>query len=129
MTLGVLAGHVAGLSHFGPVILTTPQLNMSVDAFPKYTFTTPEAAVDHATAASAKIQAILGEVTDDVMLEQWQLLFGEMLIADLPRVKAYRLSFFNHLIHHRGQLNVYLRLLDIAVLGIYGPSADEPFGG
>jgi uncharacterized damage-inducible protein DinB len=128
MSLGSLAGHVASLAYFGLVILTTPQLNMAVDSFPKFEFTTPEAAVEHAEVAVAKIRAILADVPDETMLEHWRLLYGETLILDAPRVQAYRVSFFNHLIHHRGQLNVYLRLLDVKVPGIYGPSADEPFG-
>jgi uncharacterized damage-inducible protein DinB len=129
MALGTLAAHVAGLAHFGYVILTTPQMNMQTDKFPKYVFTTPEEAMQVAMDASAKVRSALAEMSDDSFYEHWKLLFGDMLIADAPRLQLYRTMFFNHLIHHRGQLTVYLRLLGVKVPGIYGPSADEPFGG
>lgn len=129
MTLGSLAAHVAGLAHFGHVILTTPQMNMQTDKFPKYVFTTPEDAVQVATDAFEKVRGALAGMSDEQFQEHWKLLFGDMLIADAPRLQLYRSMFFNHLIHHRGQLTVYLRLLDVKVPGIYGPSADEPFGG
>ncbi|SDF31741.1 DinB family protein [Terriglobus roseus] len=129
MKLGTLAAHVAGLAHFGYVILTTPQMNMQTDKFPKYVFTTPEEAVQIAVDAAAKVRDALGGMSDEQFQEHWKLLFGDMLIGDAPRLQLYRSMFFNHLIHHRGQLTVYLRLLDVKVPGIYGPSADEPFGG
>jgi uncharacterized damage-inducible protein DinB len=49
------------------------------------------------------------------------------VISDVPRSLSFRHLFFNHLIHHRAQLGVYLRLNDVPVPGVYGPSADEPF--
>lgn len=58
-------------------------------------------------------------------LENFQLKMGEQVLASLPRAAFLRSVLTNHLIHHRGQLTVYLRMLDIPVPGIYGPSADE----
>ena len=66
-------------------------------------------------------------MSDDELQKKWSLRFGERTIASMPRVIAYRSMFFNHLIRHRGQLTVYLRLLDVKLPGIYGPTADEPF--
>ena len=60
--------------------------------------------------------------------EVWTMQFGDHIIAQMPRIGALRLLLINHLIHHRGQLSVYLRLLDIPVPGIYGPSADDRKG-
>jgi uncharacterized damage-inducible protein DinB len=59
------------------------------------------------------------------MMGMWTLKKGEHTVFNLPRVAAIRAMSMSHLIHHRGQLSVYLRLLDIPVPGIYGPSADE----
>jgi uncharacterized damage-inducible protein DinB len=58
----------------------------------------------------------------------WAFTRGELKIAEMPRLAAVKMLILNHLIHHRGQLSVYLRLLDIPVPSIYGPSADvNPF--
>jgi uncharacterized damage-inducible protein DinB len=58
----------------------------------------------------------------------WKLRSGEKVIMEMPRIALVRTILLNHSIHHRGQLSVYLRLLDIPVPAIYGPSADEnPF--
>ena len=58
-------------------------------------------------------------------METWALLNGGKMIFSMPRVAAMRGMIMNHLIHHRAQMGVYLRLNDIAVPSIYGPSADE----
>jgi len=128
MSLGTITAHVAGLPSFGLLILTTPAMNMP-DEFPSYHFTTAEAAVSHAAGAAAEIRTALNNLSDEDLLTDWSLNFNGQLLRRMPRAVCYRVMFFNHLIHHRGQFNVYLRLLDIAVPGIYGPSADEPFGG
>jgi uncharacterized damage-inducible protein DinB len=59
------------------------------------------------------------------MLSPWTLKQGDQEIFTLPRVGAIRSFIMNHLIHHRGQLTVYLRLRDVALPSIYGPTADE----
>ncbi len=64
-------------------------------------------------------------LSEEQLLEGWTLAAGDHVIASMPRLGAYRFMISNHLIHHRGQLSLYLRLLDLPVPGIYGPSADE----
>jgi uncharacterized damage-inducible protein DinB len=59
------------------------------------------------------------------MMAMWTFRRGDHVIFSLPRAAVIRSMAMNHLIHHRGQLSVYLRLLDIPVPGMYGPSADE----
>ena len=73
----------------------------------------------------AAAKATLAEATDERMAQNWSLLAGGKTIFTLPRVAAIRGFILNHTIHHRAQLGVYLRLNDIAVPSIYGPSADE----
>ena len=63
--------------------------------------------------------------TDAELLARWTLYRGPQEIFSMPRIAAFRSFVLNHLIHHRGQLSVYLRLNDIPVPPIYGPSADE----
>jgi uncharacterized damage-inducible protein DinB len=77
------------------------------------------------TAAEARRH--LAAASDDELKKNWRLLWGDRVIVDGQRMLLYRTMFLNHLVHHRAQLGVYLRLLNIAVPGIYGPSADEPF--
>jgi uncharacterized damage-inducible protein DinB len=74
---------------------------------------------------SAEARAALAAVSDQEMLKGWKLLAGGQEIFTMPRVACIRGMVMNHLIHHRAQLGVYFRLLDVAVPGLYGPSADE----
>jgi len=67
----------------------------------------------------------IAQLSEVNWLQEWVLKSGDLELARLPRAGAIRYIISNHLIHHRGQLTVYLRLLDIPVPGLYGPSADE----
>lgn len=72
---------------------------------------------------------ILDAATDEKLNELWTIKRGELVVAQLPKKVALRNIAFNHLYHHRGQLSVYLRLLNIPIPGMYGPSADEKMFG
>lgn len=74
---------------------------------------------------SSEARAALASVSDEEMVKGWKLLAGGNEIFTMPRIACIRGMVMNHLIHHRAQLGVYLRLLDVAVPGLYGPSADE----
>jgi uncharacterized damage-inducible protein DinB len=129
--LGNMAFHVATLPNFAVAILSTESLNLAArrDTFPRYAGEDSTALVELYDHAAGRLRDKLASMSDEALQENWVMTFGAHTIANSPRMLLYRLSFFNHLIHHRGQLNVYLRLLDVPVPGIYGPSADEPFGG
>lgn len=78
----------------------------------------------------AEGRAALSTVSDADMMANWSLLMGGQTLFTMPRVAVLRGMVMNHLIHHRGQLTVYFRMLDIPVPGLYGPSGDEKdFGG
>ena len=79
---------------------------------------------DHAAA----FRAGLATVTDEQMMATWSLLSGGNTLFAMPRVACVRGMIFNHIIHHRAQLTVYLRMNDIPVPALYGPSADEQGG-
>jgi uncharacterized damage-inducible protein DinB len=130
MPLGKLAMHVATLPNFGKTILTTAGLNMADPdhKWPDQTFSTRDHALATFDATSKECWAALAASSDATLAEPWKFSFGDHVISDSPRSLAYRHMFFNHLLHHRAQLGVYLRLNDIPVPGLYGPSADEPFG-
>jgi len=127
--IGKLAMHVATLPRFGARILSTPAMDMKdpEQGFPDLTFRSREALMDTFTAAANDCRAALASVSDEELAAPWKFSFGDHVISNRPRGESYRQMFFNHLLHHRGQLTVYLRLQDIPVPGLYGPSADEPF--
>jgi uncharacterized damage-inducible protein DinB len=79
-------------------------------------------AFDKGTAAARKA---ISAATDEQLMKPWSLLSGGNAVFTMPRVAVLRSFILNHTIHHRAQLGVYLRLNDIAVPSIYGPSADE----
>ena len=70
-------------------------------------------------------RAAIAGASDEKMMAQWSLLQGGQTIFSMPRVACVRSMIMNHIIHHRGQLCIYLRLNDIPVPALYGPSADE----
>jgi uncharacterized damage-inducible protein DinB len=73
----------------------------------------------------ASLRAALTSASDQAMMEPWSLLSGGKPIFTLPRVAVIRTMIMNHGVHHRAQLTVYLRLNDVPVPAVYGPSADE----
>jgi uncharacterized damage-inducible protein DinB len=74
-----------------------------------------------------KARAALERVSDADMAKPWSLTMGERVLMTTPRGESIRQTI-NHLVHHRGQLTVYLRLNDVPVPSIYGPTADEGWG-
>jgi uncharacterized damage-inducible protein DinB len=73
----------------------------------------------------AAARSAIAAATDAHLQKTWTLLFGENTVFSLPRTVVLRTSVMNHMIHHRAQLGVYLRLNEIPVPALYGPSADE----
>jgi uncharacterized damage-inducible protein DinB len=127
MPIGRLALHTARLPQFLTRVLTTEGMNLANEKFPDFIFESREkmlAALDD-SAAEAK-QALLSS-SDERLQSDWKLLFGDRVAVEGSRMLLYRTMFLNHVVHHRAQLGVYLRLLNIPVPGLYGPSADEPF--
>jgi uncharacterized damage-inducible protein DinB len=127
MPMGKLAMHVATLPKFGATILTTPSLDLTTAKWPDMTFVSREKLLAYFDALAAEARAALAAASDADLSAPWKFSFGDKVISIAPRSLAFRHMFFNHLIHHRAQLGVYLRLNDVPVPGVYGPSADEPF--
>jgi len=74
----------------------------------------------------AETRAALAKASDEQLLQTWTLFNNGQTFFSMPRIAVFRSMIMNHLIHHRAQLGVYLRLNDVAVPALYGPSADEP---
>lgn len=125
MNLGRLAAHVAELPGWITMIVTTGELDFSTFDYKPYKAKSTE---DLAQFFNQNVQQALEALqgtSDETLLAPWTLRNGEHIIFTLPRIAAIRSMAMNHLIHHRGQLSVFLRLLDIPIPGMYGPSADE----
>ena len=78
-------------------------------------------------AKVAEARAVLAKATDAQLMSNWTLQAGGKTVFTMPKVAVMRSFVMNHSIHHRGQLSVYLRLNNVAVPPIYGPTADEQF--
>jgi uncharacterized damage-inducible protein DinB len=124
MSIGGLSQHIANIPNWGTTILNEAGFDLST-APPNL-----EEPSSHADImkwfedARAKARQALDK-TDGELLAMWSLTRGGQPMFSMPRISAFRSFVLNHIIHHRGQLSVYLRLNDIPVPSIYGPSADE----
>ena len=129
MPLGKLAMHCATLPMFGYYILEDDGMDMANSKRPhmSFEFTTVRTLSSSSTRRSAKCRAALAAASDEHLSAHWKFSFGEHVICNNPRSLTFRQMCFNHLIHHTAQLGVYLRLNDIPVPALYGPSADEQF--
>lgn len=121
---GKLATHVAQLPGWASMTLSTDELDIGCTwEQPKPQSTEELVALFDQNSAEAR-QAI-ANASDEAFMQKWTLRMGERVIFTLPKVAVLRGMVMNHIIHHRAQLTVYLRLNDIPVPGLYGPSADE----
>jgi uncharacterized damage-inducible protein DinB len=120
--LGHLAQLVAGMPGWITRTLREPFLDLS--GFSGYTFEKTETLVALFDTNVREAHEALESVTGDALDEPWSLKMGQHVIFTLPRGEVVRQNL-NHLIHHRGQLTVYARLVDVPLPPMYGPTADE----
>ena len=125
MTLGHLGKHITELVGWIAFIIDKPELNFATAEMEKPEINSTADLVALLDKNIAEATTKLQSVSDESLRELWKLANGGHTIFTMPRVGAIRSVVFSHLIHHRGQLSVYLRLLNIPVPSIYGPSADE----
>jgi uncharacterized damage-inducible protein DinB len=128
MPLGKLAPHVAQLAGFGVAILTTPELDFSKGSYKPIPLESTEQLLRVFDEGAASVRTALQNTSDDAWEQNWKLSFKGKPIFDGTRFLAYRQMFLNHLVHHRAQLGVYLRLNEKPVPATYGPSADDTMG-
>jgi uncharacterized damage-inducible protein DinB len=124
MTLGKLASHVADFPNWALTTVQVDTLDFKASDMPAPPTSRADILQKFAKDLSGARQAISG-LTEEQLGTKWTLKFEGQEIFSMPRADVLRLTVMNHLIHHRAQLSVYLRLLDVAVPGMYGPSADE----
>ncbi len=124
-SLGELALHVARIPSWVSRIIHHPDFDMATTKFPPYHTVTKEDLLEAFKENVDKALADLNDVTDENLNTMWKFRMGDYVVFEMPRKVSIRNLAFNHLYHHRGQLSVYLRLLEVPVPGMYGPSADE----
>ncbi len=128
MTMARLAGHVAEMVQWGTNTVQTDELELRPPGSPPYQPYAParreETLAFFDTALTESVAAI--RKADDVAMQtDWTLRMQGQEIFTMPRISVLRTMVLSHVIHHRAQLSVYLRLNDVPVPGMYGPSADE----
>jgi len=127
-SFGGLAAHVANMTDWAGLTLEQDSFDYAPPGAPPYEtpkFVSTEQLVAAFDKSVAKARTALTAADDSRMLAPWSLMAGGKTVMTMPRVAVIRTFVMNHIIHHRGQLTVYLRLNDLPVPGLYGPSADE----
>jgi uncharacterized damage-inducible protein DinB len=127
-TIGWNAGHLADLPKWAVVTMTQSQLDFAPVGGQRYELpklSTRKEILDYFDGNVAAARKAIAEAKDEDMMKMWTLLSGGKTIFTMPRAAVLRSMVMNHSIHHRAILCVYLRLNDIPVPGMYGPSGDE----
>ncbi len=127
-TIGWLAWHVGTIPDWITMTINTDELDLAPKDGPAVKMDKLNNRAEVLAAFDKGIgeaRAALAKVSDADMMKTWKLLMGGSELFAMPKIAVLRGMCMNHLIHHRGQLTVYFRLVDVAVPGLYGPSADE----
>ena len=122
--IGNLSEHIARLPSFVKHIITADQFDLA-SSRKHPAINSNDELTETFDGFLAEASEYLNTVSDEDLMVNWKLKSGEHTLFDMARVAVIRSLVFGHLIHHRGQLSVYLRLKNIPVPSIYGPSADE----
>jgi len=127
MTLARLAGHIAEMPGWGSATMQGDSLDLASFRGQKPLEMTSRSQVLAAFDKNvADARRAIAAGSDESMMGMWVLKMGDTEILKMPRVAVLRSMVLNHVIHHRGQLSVYLRMTGAQVPGMYGPSADDP---
>jgi uncharacterized damage-inducible protein DinB len=128
MEMGALALHIAMMADWGADTLVSDSFDVAPVNGPAYQMPVVNTNAELLALfdkAVERFKTNLAKTENDAMMAQWSLLSGGKPMFSMPRAAVIRGMILNHLVHHRGQLSVYLRLNDIPVPALYGPSADE----
>ena len=124
-TLGRLATHIAEIPQWISRVVTIDDFDFLVQGFSRHIAGSQEELLTIFQEKLDRAIADLETMSDEDFDKKWIIRRGEQVIREMSKAAAIRSWGFSHFIHHRGQLSVYLRLLDVPVPGMYGPSADE----
>ena len=123
--MGKLAAHLAELPSFATAMIKTDEINFDKGEYKAAVVANRAELLALFDKGAAEAREAIAGATDDHLRQNWKMIYQAKPLFDAPRAAGIRGMMMNHLVHHRGQLTVYLRLNDIAVPAIYGPSADE----
>jgi uncharacterized damage-inducible protein DinB len=131
-TLGQLASHLVQILLWSHTILNDVSFDLATpgetpEAHAKRAVTSRQRGLQLLDENVARTRAHLASKSDAELMAVWSLTRGGQELMTVPRIAAFRSFVMNHLIHHRGQLSVYLRMNDVPLPPIYGPTADEAF--
>jgi uncharacterized damage-inducible protein DinB len=124
-TIDALASHIAGIPRHGARLIETDELDVTNRPKPVNVSTAAEL-LQKFDEAVAVLRQALPKATAERLEQPWTMRAGPKVILSAPRRRLLRDMLISHIVHHRAQLGVYYRLLDVPVPGTYGPSADEP---
>jgi uncharacterized damage-inducible protein DinB len=122
-----LASHLVECLNWTTEIFTKNELVFDPATFKPYIAASTSELLEAFEKSVADGKRVLEGVTDEAGMQPWSLIFGGRTLFERPRIDVFRDFTLSHLIHHRGQFSVYLRLLNVPVPGSYGPTADEHF--
>ena len=125
--MGNLAGHLANLPSWGNVAISSDSFDMAPEGKPLKTpeLSSTKSVLEKFDENVAATRTAIAGAKDEDLFKPWTLMSNGNTILTMPKIAVLRSFVMNHIIHHRAQLGVYLRLNDIPVPSIYGPSADE----
>ena len=126
MTIKSLATHIAELPSWVSMALTTEELDFASNPYQPVDVNTTAELLAHFERSLADGKAQLESATEEQLNGQWTLREGDRIYSTSSKLEVIRMAF-SQIVHHRAQLGVYLRLLNIPIPGSYGPSADESF--
>ena len=127
-SMGELAIHLAEAPAWGTAVLSQDSFDVAPPggaAYERPKLGSRKEILDMFDKNLSQTRAVLAGISDEQFLKPWSLLKGGQTMMTMPRLAVFRSFVMNHNVHHRAQLGVYLRLNDLPVPSIYGPSADE----
>ncbi len=128
MSLGRLAGHIAEMAQWGTVTAEQDSFDISPAGGPAsepYCATDRHSLLEFFDKSAASARAAILDLSDEAMTKPWTLYRAGAELFKMPRIAVLSSMILSHIIHHRAQLGLYLRMNDIPIPGMYGPSADD----
>ena len=126
MTLGVLAAHTVETIGWAKEIIGQDVFVLDMENYSPPVAENKEDLIELTDSCLAVAMDVLNGLSDEELFKPWKMMVGDKTVMDgVPKIAVFRSFILNHMIHHRGQLTVYMRLCDIPVPKTYGPSADD----
>jgi uncharacterized damage-inducible protein DinB len=125
MAMNRLASHVAENFEWVGDTINSDEIDFAKHPYEPFIPKNTKELIKYFDECYAKAEKALSKCSDEEMMKNWTMRNGEQVYFTMPKSVVIRSFCINHMIHHRGQLTVYMRLLDVPLPGIYGPTADE----